>query len=68
MSVMIRDPNFERKLDAERVRRDHKTMAKTLKELAAERLVEIEVGQFLKPSLPASGSDQSHSGRSETAA
>lgn len=43
MAVIIRDQHLENLIDAERQRRGDATQAKTLSDLARERLREIEV-------------------------
>jgi hypothetical protein len=40
--IVLRDRHLERKINAERKRRGDATLAKTLNDLARERLVEIE--------------------------
>ncbi len=49
MSIILKDEYLETKIGAERIRRRQATNAKTLSQLAEERLVEIQTGQFLPP-------------------
>lgn len=49
MPILIRDEYFEKKAEAEKSRRKHKSLAKTVLELASERLSEISAGTFLPP-------------------
>lgn len=42
MPILIRDKHLENEIDRERVRRQDGTMAKTLGDLARERLTQIE--------------------------
>lgn len=64
MPVMIRDEHFERKIQRERDARGHKSLAKTVQELAEERLIEIEVGRFVQPAPPKDESDSALSSES----
>jgi hypothetical protein len=49
MPILIRDEHFEAKIDGERKRRRQKVSSKTLIQLAEERMVELQTGQFLPP-------------------
>lgn len=49
MPILIRDEHFETKVEAERAKRRQKTNSKTLTQLAEERLVELQTGEFLPP-------------------
>jgi hypothetical protein len=52
MSIRISDPEFEQQVDAERRRRGHKTMAKTLRDIARERFMQLSME---RPSTTATG-------------
>ncbi|HEV7299031.1 MAG TPA: hypothetical protein VGN72_06655 [Tepidisphaeraceae bacterium] len=52
MAINIRDEEFERQVEAERQRRGHKTLTKTLRDVAKERFVQLE---SLRPQLTATG-------------
>jgi hypothetical protein len=49
MPVFIRDAHFERRVQPEHKERGHKSLAKTVQQLAEERLAELQLGQFLPP-------------------
>jgi hypothetical protein len=55
MAVIIRDNHLEEQIDRERQRRGDATMAKTLGDLARERLMELERDGVYEP-IPASPS------------
>jgi hypothetical protein len=42
MAINVRNPNLERRVEAEATRRGHKALTRTLSELALERLTQIE--------------------------
>lgn len=55
--ISIRDEHLERQIDHERQRRGDATMAKTLSNLAAERLMQIEFSRNTSsPDSPAASS------------
>ena len=47
MPILIRDKHFEGQAKRESRRRRHKSVAKTVQELATERLHELQSGQFI---------------------